>query len=92
MLQMLLCIKLLLLGLLFEQSLGNIEDEASKEAEKIYSRIFIHDSNSSASCAFRDFFLCVQLLCVLTEAWWGDDCEKNQNWIFGMNEENFVVF
>lgn len=31
MLQMLLCIKLLLLGLLFEHSLGNIEDEASKK-------------------------------------------------------------
>lgn len=30
MLQMLMCIKLLLLGLLFELTYGNIEDEASK--------------------------------------------------------------
>lgn len=54
---MLLCIKLLLLGLLFEQSLGNIEEASKKKKyfflvknkRKIHPQNFMHDSPAAAA-------------------------------------------
>lgn len=73
---MLLCIKLLLLGLLFEQSLGNIEDEASK-IKKFPPQNFKHDS-FLCNLRFLSFLFiqCIMYTYNLFSVWYNRSIKK----------------